>query len=121
MAVVASFPWLRHKPGNRVLCLQLVGPLGLACGQEQGTSKSNLARETASPSAAKPIPIKSRTASAAGRSPVSALITKVDRMKTRQGEPLFLKVDVGGETVRVFGRPEELAELGSERLRRSNE
>jgi hypothetical protein len=31
-------------------------------------------------------------------------------MKTRQGESLFLKVDVGGETVRVFGHPEELAE-----------
>ena len=31
-------------------------------------------------------------------------------MKTRQGDSLFLKVDVGGETVRVFGRPEELAE-----------
>jgi hypothetical protein len=29
---------------------------------------------------------------------------------TRQGESLFLKVDVNGETVRVFGRPEELAE-----------
>jgi hypothetical protein len=34
----------------------------------------------------------------------------IDRMKTRQGESLFLKVEVGGETVRVFGRPEELAE-----------
>ncbi|HUL15775.1 MAG TPA: hypothetical protein VLV88_07245 [Terriglobales bacterium] len=32
-------------------------------------------------------------------------------MKTRQGDSLFLKVDVGGETVRVFGHPEELAEL----------
>jgi hypothetical protein len=31
-------------------------------------------------------------------------------MKTRHGESLFLKVDVGGETVRLFGRPEELAE-----------
>ncbi len=31
-------------------------------------------------------------------------------MKTRQGDSLFLKVDVGGKTVRVFGRPEELAE-----------
>jgi hypothetical protein len=31
-------------------------------------------------------------------------------MKTRQGESLFLKVDVGDETVRVFGRPDELAE-----------
>ena len=31
-------------------------------------------------------------------------------MKPRQDESLFLKVDVGGETVRVFGRPEELAE-----------
>jgi len=30
--------------------------------------------------------------------------------KTRQGDSLFLKVDVGGETVRVFGRPGELAE-----------
>jgi hypothetical protein len=28
----------------------------------------------------------------------------------RLGDSLFLKVDVGGETVRVFGRPEELAE-----------
>ena len=43
-------------------------------------------------------------------SPVPAVITKIDRMKTRQGDSLFLKVDVGGETVRVFGRPEELAE-----------
>jgi len=31
-------------------------------------------------------------------------------MKTRQGESWFLKVDVNGETVRVFGRSEELAE-----------
>lgn len=31
-------------------------------------------------------------------------------MKTRQGKSLFLKVDVGGATVRVFGRPEELTE-----------
>jgi hypothetical protein len=29
-------------------------------------------------------------------------------MKTRQGESLFLKVDVNGETVRVFGRSEDL-------------
>src|SRR6266568_3467768 len=41
---------------------------------------------------------------------VQARVTKIDRMKTRQGDSLFLKVDVGGETVRVFGRPEELAE-----------
>lgn len=54
--------------------------------------------------------MRSRTASAAEESPVPAVITKIDRMKTRQGESLFLKVDVGGETVRVFGRPEELAE-----------
>ena len=38
------------------------------------------------------------------------MITKIDRMKTRQGDSLFLKVDVGRETVRVFDRPEELAE-----------
>lgn len=35
---------------------------------------------------------------------------KIDRIKVRQGDSLFLNVDVGGETVRVFGRPEELAE-----------
>jgi len=45
-----------------------------------------------------------------GRESCSSVITKIDRMKTRQGESLFFKVDVGGETVRVFGRPEELAE-----------
>ena len=59
---------------------------------------------------AKPKPIKSHAPSAPQGSPVHAVITKIDRMKTRQGDSLFLKVDVGGETVRVFGRPEELAE-----------
>jgi hypothetical protein len=44
------------------------------------------------------------------RSPVHAVITTIDRMKTRQGDSFFLKVDVGGKTVRVFGRPEELPE-----------
>jgi hypothetical protein len=44
------------------------------------------------------------------RSPVHAVITKVDRMKSRQGESLFLNVDVADETKRVFGRPEELPE-----------
>ena len=73
-------------------------------------SESNFARETASPSAAKKPPMKSHTTSATEGNPVPAVITKIDRMKTRQGESLFLKVDVDGETVRVFGRPEELAE-----------
>ena len=54
--------------------------------------------------------LKSRPASTQEGSPAHAVIVKVDRMKTRQGESLFLKVDVGGETVRVFGCPEELAE-----------
>jgi hypothetical protein len=53
---------------------------------------------------------KSRPASTAEGSPVHTVITKINRMKTRQGESLLLKVDVGGETVRVFGGPEELAE-----------
>jgi len=66
--------------------------------------------KTVPPSTAKPKPIKSHATSAAEGSPVHAVITKIDRMKTRQGDSLFLKVDVGGETVRVFGRPEELAE-----------
>ena len=54
--------------------------------------------------------MKSHATSATEWSPVHAVITKIDRMKTRQGESLFLKVDVGDETVRVFGRPEELSE-----------
>jgi hypothetical protein len=62
------------------------------------------------PSTAKKPPMRSRTSSTTEGSPVPAVINKIDRMKTRQGESLFLKVDVGGETVRVFGRPEELAE-----------
>jgi hypothetical protein len=84
----------------------------LASHATKGTapSESNFTREAVSPSAAKKTPIKSRTASATEAHPVPAVITKIDRMKTRQGESLFLKVDVGGETVRVFGRPEELAE-----------
>jgi hypothetical protein len=84
----------------------------LASHVAKGTapSESKFARETASPSAAKKPPMKSHTTSATEGNPVPAVITKIDRMKTRQGESLFLKVDVGGETVRVFGRPEELAE-----------
>jgi hypothetical protein len=73
-------------------------------------SEHKYTRETASPSPAKPTLVKSRTTSPTEGSPVHAVIAKIDRMKTRQGESLFLKVDVGGETVRVFGRPEELAE-----------
>jgi len=73
-------------------------------------SEHKYTRETASPSPAKPTLVKSRPTSATEGSPVHAVIAKIDRMKTRQGESLFLKVDVGGETVRVFGRPEELAE-----------
>jgi hypothetical protein len=84
----------------------------LASHAAKGTAPSeNIAREVHSTSAAKATPIRSRRISAASKtSPVPAVITKIDRMKTRQGESLFLKVDVNGETVRVFGRPEELAE-----------
>ena len=84
----------------------------LASLAQNGTAppENNFARETVQPSAAKKPPMKSRIAPATEGSPVSAVITKIDRMKTRQGDSLFLKVDVGGETVRVFGRPEELAE-----------
>jgi hypothetical protein len=49
---------------------------------------------------------------------VHPVITKIDRMETRQGESLFLKVDVGGETVRVFGR---LRRCAATCLRRSRE
>jgi uncharacterized Zn finger protein len=88
----------------------LLDRLASLAAKNTAPSESNFARETASPSTAKPMLIKSRTTSSTEGSPVPAVITKVDRMKTRQGESLFLKVDVGGETVRVFGRPEELAE-----------
>jgi hypothetical protein len=73
-------------------------------------SESNFARQTVVPSAAKKPPAKSHAPSATEGNFVPAVITKIDRMKTRNGESLFLKVDVGGETVRVFGNPEDLAE-----------
>jgi hypothetical protein len=84
----------------------------LASHVATGTAPSETtAREYEPASAAHPMPVRSRRIAAASKaSPVPAVITKIDRMKTRQGESMFLKVDVGGETVRVFGRPEELAE-----------
>ncbi len=84
----------------------------LASQAAKNTAPSEaVAREHDSPSTAIPTPIKPRRVTTTSKtSPVPAVITKIDRMKTRQGESLFLKVDVGGETVRVFGRPEELAE-----------
>jgi SWIM zinc finger len=71
-------------------------------------SETYFAHSAPSPSAVT-TPIKSPTASGSDVHPVSAVISKVDRMKTRQGESLLLNVDVAGETVRVFGRPEKLA------------
>jgi SWIM zinc finger len=88
----------------------LLDRLATLAAKNTAPSESNFAREAVSPSPAKKTPMRSRAASATGGSPVPAVIVKVDRMKTRQSESLFLKVDVGGETVRVFGRPEELAE-----------
>jgi hypothetical protein len=88
---------------------ELLERLASLAGKNPAPPENNYAREAVSPSAAKP-PIKSRASSANEGSPVHAIIVKIDRMKTRQGDSLFLKVDVGGETVRVFGRPEELAE-----------
>jgi hypothetical protein len=88
---------------------ELLERLASLAGKNPAPSENKYAREAVSPSTAKP-PIKSRATSAKEGSPVHAVITKIDRVKTRQGDSLFLKVDVGGETVRVFGRPEELAE-----------
>ena len=88
----------------------LLDRLASLAAKNTAPSETNFAREAVPPSTAKPMPIKSRTASTTEGNPVPAVITKVDRTKTRQGESLFLKVDVGGETVPVFGRPEELAE-----------
>ena len=89
---------------------ELLERLASLAGKNPAPSENKYAREAVSPSAAKTTPTKSRSTSAKEGSPVHAVITKIDRMKTRQGDSLFLKVDVGGETVRVFGRPEELAE-----------
>jgi hypothetical protein len=90
---------------------QLLERLASQAAKNTAPSDNNAHREFDSPSAATATPIKPRRVTAASKaSPVSAVITKIDRMKTRQGESLFLKVDVNGETVRVFGRPEELAE-----------
>src|SRR2546421_3029590 len=98
---------------------QLLERLASLAGKNPAPSENNYAREAVSPSAAKTTPTKSRSTSAKEGSPVHAVITKIDRMKTRQGDSLFLKVDVGGETVRVFGRPEELAERLEARDRKS--
>jgi hypothetical protein len=99
----------------------LLERLASLAAKDTAPSESNFARETVLPSAAKKPPTRSHTTSATEGSPVPAVITKIDRMKTRQGESLFLKVDVGGETVRVFGRPEELAERLEVRLRHFGE
>jgi len=78
--------------------------------KDNAPSSSTSAREGISPSSANKMPAKSPTKSAGNGHSVPAVIIKVDRMKTRQGESLFLKVDLGGGTVRMLGRPEELAE-----------
>src|SRR6185312_14667632 len=89
---------------------ELLERLASQAAKNTASSENTAHRELDSPSAAT-TPIKPRRIAAASKaSPVSAVITKIDRMKTRQCESLFLKVDVNGETVRVFGRPEELAE-----------
>ena len=115
--------------GTRVPGGPAVGPLGwkntapsdnnaredgghMECARRDGVPASGAGSpaKTFLPGAAKTKPIKSHATSTTEGGPVHAVITKIDRMKTRQGDSLFLKVDVGGETVRVFGRPEELAE-----------
>jgi hypothetical protein len=90
---------------------ELLDRLASHAAKNGAPSDNNAHREFDSPSAATATPIKPRRVTAASKtSPAPAVITKIDRMKTRQGDSLFLKVDVNGETVRVFGRPEELAE-----------
>ena len=90
---------------------ELVESLASQAVKNLAPSENSAHREFDSPSAATATPIKRRRVTAASKtSPVPAVITKINRMKTRQGESLFLKVDVNAETVRVFGRPEELAE-----------
>jgi len=70
-----------------------------AAGRSRGYSRTQ-----ASSAAAKP------PASAVESGPVPAVISKIDRMKTRRGDSFFLAVEVGDEVVRFFGTPEELAE-----------
>ena len=78
---------------------------------KNGAPSESIARREVNSASAAVTPIKPRRITAASKtSPIPAVITKIDRMKTRKGDSMFLKVDVGGETVRVFGRPEELAE-----------
>jgi hypothetical protein len=82
----------------------------------------NFAREIVSPSAPKTTPTKSRSTSTKEGSPVHAVITKIDRMKTRQGDSLFLKVDVGGrEGAGVWSSRGAGGASGSEWLRHSSE
>jgi len=89
---------------------QLLDKLISVAGQNGSQPPSPAAAGSFSRSTAKATSIKSRAGFASKDQASPAVISKIDRMKTRQGESLFLKVDVDGETVRVFGSPEELAE-----------
>src|SRR5207248_3394021 len=96
---------------NRILRLPVARTPSLARGQEHRTLRQHSSSRIRFAERGNATPIKPRRVAAASKtSPAPAVITKIDRMKTRQGDSLFLKVDVNGETVRVFGRPEELAE-----------
>jgi len=66
---------------------ELLERLASLAGKNPAPSVNNYTREGVSP-AAKP-PIKSRATSAKEGSPAHAVITKIDRMKTRQGESFF--------------------------------
>jgi hypothetical protein len=95
---------------------ELLERLASLAGNNTAPSETNFARETASPSRAKPMLVKSRSTSTGEGSPAHAVIVKVDRMKTCQGESLFLKVDVGGETARVRPSRRPGGAFGSEWL-----
>jgi hypothetical protein len=62
------------------------------------------ARSTAQTSSTQPSPSTPKNGD------IPAVISKIDRMKTRRGDSFFLHVQAGSEAVRVFGTPEELAE-----------
>ena len=71
---------------------QLLERLASHAAKSTAPSDNIAHRESDSPSAATATPIKPRRVTAASKtSPVPAVITKIDRMKTRQGESLFLR------------------------------
>ena len=87
---------------------RLAGWLAAKGEASAGTSGSARRSRGNSRPATRTVPAKP-PASAVGTDPIPAVISKIDRAKGGR-QSFFLAVDVGDDTVRAYGTPEELAE-----------